>query len=50
MLYRKCPICGSSLDPGETCDCQQPAGSDTVPQSVSVANPNALNKEVLKDA
>lgn len=20
--YRKCPLCGSALDPGERCDCQ----------------------------
>lgn len=23
MLYRKCPICGAYLDPGERCDCQR---------------------------
>ena len=21
-LYKKCPICGANLDPGEKCDCQ----------------------------
>ena len=21
-FYRVCPLCGSSLDPGESCDCQ----------------------------
>ena len=21
--YRVCPFCGSNLDPGEVCDCQQ---------------------------
>ena len=20
--YRKCPVCGAALDPGEICDCQ----------------------------
>lgn len=20
--YRKCPLCGATLDPGERCDCQ----------------------------
>ena len=22
MYYRECPLCGSNLDPGEKCDCQ----------------------------
>lgn len=21
-MYRECPLCGSNLDPGETCDCR----------------------------
>lgn len=29
--YHTCPLCGSNLDPGETCDCQRkeeaPAGA-----------------------
>ena len=23
MFYRECPYCGSNLDPGEPCDCQE---------------------------
>lgn len=34
MYYRRCPICGAYLDPGEHCDCQQvkeePDKSETV--------------------
>ena len=22
-MYHTCPVCGSSLDPGEACDCQR---------------------------
>ena len=24
-MYRKCPYCGASLDPGEICDCKKEA-------------------------
>jgi hypothetical protein len=23
MYYKKCPLCGANLDPGEACDCDQ---------------------------
>lgn len=22
LIYRKCPLCGANLDPGEKCDCE----------------------------
>ena len=25
MIYKTCPLCGSNLDPGESCDCQKEA-------------------------
>ena len=25
MNYKTCPLCGSNLDPGESCDCQKEA-------------------------
>lgn len=28
--YRTCPHCGSNLDPGEKCDCQEREGSQKV--------------------
>ena len=29
-IYRTCPHCGAHLDPGERCDCQAPANSQTL--------------------
>ena len=29
MFYRECPYCGSNLDPGESCDCQEVRKSKT---------------------
>ena len=23
MYFKRCPLCGSNLDPGETCDCEK---------------------------
>ena len=47
MLYRQCPKCGASLDPGEKCDCEKENGlpdanqnspkRDTESHSVSIA-------------
>ena len=27
-MYRTCPDCGASLDPGEICDCKEEAAPD----------------------
>ena len=27
-LYKKCPICGANLDPGEKCDCKSETSTD----------------------
>lgn len=34
MMYRVCPLCGSSLDPGETCDCQREQVRETRSQTI----------------
>lgn len=23
LIFRKCPLCGANLDPGEKCDCEE---------------------------
>lgn len=30
--YRKCPLCGATLDPGERCDCQD---KETAPDAAT---------------
>lgn len=30
--YRKCPVCGAALDPGEICDCQD---EETAPRAAN---------------
>ena len=30
--YRKCPLCGATLDPGERCDCQD---KETAPDAAN---------------
>lgn len=27
-FYKTCPLCGSNLDPGESCDCQEEKEQD----------------------
>lgn len=39
-LFRKCPICGAALDPGERCDCQ-----DQEPQEATQAVASADKKK-----
>lgn len=34
MYYRTCPECGSNLDPGEQCDCNEEKSSGKKSQSV----------------
>ena len=31
--YRKCPLCGATLDPGERCDCQD---KETAPDAANI--------------
>ena len=41
--YRVCPLCGSHLDPGESCDCK---GSNTIIDGKEVrANVDYRNKD-----
>lgn len=40
MLYKECPNCGASLDPGEKCDCaeKEEACTATTVQTSKVIN------------
>lgn len=38
MLYHECPICGASLDPGETCDiCRSREEKEKAPEQIAQA-------------
>ena len=32
MKFRTCPYCGSNLDPGERCECQNKKGAQEEPE------------------
>ena len=34
MYYHTCPKCGSNLDPGETCDCENSLGGANVEENI----------------
>lgn len=46
MKYKTCPVCGSHLDHGETCDCKKeedtPAGTEMPSKSVKPIDENSL--------
>lgn len=39
--YRKCPLCGATLDPGERCDCQD---KETAPDAANIEGGKAEQK------
>lgn len=41
-MYRKCPYCGASLDPGEKCDCKKETAPD-------VEDPEAAQMKIIND-
>jgi hypothetical protein len=41
-MYRKCPYCGATLDPGEKCDCNENAAPD-------VEDPEAAQMKTIND-
>ena len=49
MYYRKCPLCGAALDPGEICaDCKNSKEEDSKCQSLEIYQiPSSVGSKLL---
>lgn len=41
-MYRKCPYCGASLDPGEQCDCQKEEAAPAIEPEAAMVGDNLI--------
>ena len=50
-MYYECPYCGSSLDPGEKCDCinKKEAPKDDAKGTSQTYNYNTIKKDECQD-